>query len=195
LYHLNEWLRANRLSLNINKTAYILFTKRPNQKPVNFKIKIGQSEIQRKESTKFLGITIDSNLSWKQHISYIKGKLKSANYIINNVKKFIPKQSLLTLYHSLIQPHIEYGLILWGGANKNIMNELTLLQKKAIRIINKQKPFEHTSPLFKHSNVLKLSDLYHYNVAQFMFKFYHNLLPKSLNKLFTVHKTYHQYQI
>ena len=55
--------------------------------------------------------------------------------MINRIKNHVPKDSLVTLYHSLIQPHLEYGLMLWGSANKTQINELFLLQKKAIRVI------------------------------------------------------------
>ena len=193
LYNLNEWLKANKLSLNINKTVYVPFTNKYKPKPNSLNIIIGDSVIQQKQSTTFLGIKIDSYLNWKQQLAHIKGKVKSAIYMINRIKNHVPKDSLVTLYHSLIQPHLEYGLILWGSANKTVINELFLLQKKAIRIINKAHFYEHTSPLFRSNKILKLTDLYEYNIAKFMFKFNCGILPSSLNKIFTTNKTHHQY--
>lgn len=193
LCSLNEWFKANKLSLNINKTVYIVFSRSPNQKPENINIKIGDSIIQQNQSATFLGITIDSHLNWKQQITKVKGKVKSSIYIINRIKNFIPKHSLLTLYQTLIQPHLEYGLILWGGANVSLLKELFILQKKAIRIINKTHYYEHTSPLFRNNKILKLTDLYEYNIAKFMFRYDQGILPSSLNRIFTTNKTHHQY--
>ena len=185
---LNEWFKSNKLSLNINKTVYVLFGKNRALKPSHLEIRIGNSIIQQKQSTTFLGITIDANLNWKQHITHVKGKLKSSLYMINRIKNFIPKDSLQTLYYSLMQPYLENGLILWGGANKCIINELIVLQKKAIRIINRAHYQEHTSPLFKNNKILKVTDLYEYNIAKFMFKYDHGTLPAALNRLFVTKK-------
>jgi hypothetical protein len=192
LYFLNEWFKANKLSLNANKSVYIIFSKHK-CKAENLNIKIGGIVIQEKQFTTFLGIKIDANLNWKYHITQIKGKLKSAIFMINRIKNLIPKENLHTLYHTMIQPHLDYGLILWGGANVTLMKELTLLQKKAIRIINKTDYYAHTNPLFKSSKVLKLTDQYEYDIAKFMYKHSQDMLPTSLNRLFITHKMHHQY--
>ena len=55
-------------------------------------------------STKFLGIHIDENLSWKRHICQLNSKIARASFAINQVKNVLPKESLKTLYVALIQP-------------------------------------------------------------------------------------------
>ena len=94
---LSEWLNANKLSLNVSKTHYMIFT--PPRKKVIHKIslKINESELQYVSKTKFLGIIIDSQLSWKEHVSYIKGKICKSIGIINRAKQFLNKESLKCL--------------------------------------------------------------------------------------------------
>ena len=112
--NLYNWFSANKLSLNISKTYFIVFSKSKNVKLSGLKIKIGNTEIERKETTLFLGMHIDSKLNWHEHILNLHTKISKSIYMINRTKHYLPKRQLKILYHSLIQPHIEYGLILWG---------------------------------------------------------------------------------
>ena len=71
------------------------------------------SQFQEK-TTKFLGVFLDETLSWKYHLIYMNNKISGALYGIKQVKKFLPKYSLKTLYLALIQPYISYGMLIWG---------------------------------------------------------------------------------
>ncbi len=77
---------------------------------------------------------------------------------IKQVKHFLPKDSLKTLYLALIQPYISYGILIWGNANSSILKKNVSLQKRAIRIINNAGYNYHTDPLFKKCEIFKLSD-------------------------------------
>jgi len=191
---LNEWFKANKLSLNVSKTVYVLFSECTKRIPNGFDIKIGKSILQEKPYTTFLGLTIDSNLNWRHHIARVKGKLKSSIYMLNRIKNIIPLENMKTLYYTLVQSHLEYAIALWGGANKRLVKDLTVLQKKAIRIINRVHSQEHTDPLFKNNRILKLVDLYDYNVAKLMYRYSSGTVPNALNKIFKQHGTYHNYQ-
>ena len=91
-------------------------------------------------STKFLGIYLDESLSWKAHISHINKKISchKAN------KTCFPYEIIQTLYYALIFPHIEYGFIAWGSASSSILRATSMLQKRAIRSINKSAYNSHT---------------------------------------------------
>ena len=95
LENIREWLCCNKLSLNILKTHYIVFT--PRNKVVNdIDICINDVRIERVYVTKFLGIQIDSQLNWKKHIDYICKKLSKCVGIIAKARKKIYKSSLIT---------------------------------------------------------------------------------------------------
>ena len=79
------------------------------------KVKIGDSEIKEVDFFKFLGLIIDSNLKWQNHIEHCKANIYSSLYIMNQVKNVLSIKQLLILYTTLIQPYLEYGIVLWGG--------------------------------------------------------------------------------
>ena len=93
--------------------------------------------------------------------------------IINKLKYQLPQTTLLTIYNSLILPHLNYCLLALGHDSKRIHK----LQKKAIRIIDKSHFFSHTDPIFKKLNVLKIYDLHYVQQLKFYFKYTNNCLP------------------
>ena len=84
---------------------------------------------------RYLGILIDSNLSWKFHIDYICHKVSKTVGIIAKLRHFVPRHVLLTLYHSLILPYISYGICSWGHAAETHLHKLLVLQKRALRLM------------------------------------------------------------
>ena len=115
LEHLYDWFCANKLSLNVGKTNFIIFSPRPD---INLPetIKFGANNIHRVNCAKFLGVYIDDELEWDQHIKYVSSKLNSGCYAINSVKRILPLHNLKQLYYSLFLSHITYGTTLWGSA-------------------------------------------------------------------------------
>ena len=100
------------------------------QTEINRSIKIGNEELKRKPSIKFLGIIIDEKLNWQNHIETTRNKLSKITYSLKMVKSFLPKQNMKILYQSLIQPYLEYGITLWGGTHKIHLDKLRIVQKK-----------------------------------------------------------------
>ena len=83
--NVTDWLNCNKLSLNIDKTNFVIF--HPPQKKVAFKIKVivNSIEIEQVTSIRYLGIHIDGNLNWKEHFQYVSTKLKEAyRHVIQN---------------------------------------------------------------------------------------------------------------
>ena len=188
LTKLNDWFSANKLALNVKKTKYVIFSPKTSIPPANKSIAIDGKTISRvgnnqtEKSIKFLGISIDENLTWKFHIQNIKSKLCRSLFAINRVKRIFPHDILKTIYFSLIQSHLMYGICSWGSANN--LSKLETLQKRAITLIN-NKPFNsHTEPLFKANSILKLSDIYSSHVSLFAHDCMNNRLPRSFNHFF-----------
>ena len=152
---------------------------------------INNEIVSRVLSTKFLGILIDNKLSWHEHINYISLKISRSLHVMNSIKYLIPKQALLSLYYSLIYPHLNYCTIVWGSAGKSALNGpsplngLKLMQKRAVRIISKNQRLAHTEPIFNNLRLLKLEDIYNFSCLTFMYKFKNNLLPFACNDLVT----------
>ena len=127
-----------------------------------------------------------NGIQW--HLSSINSKLSRALFTIKQVKFSLPQESLHTLYFSLLQPHLTYGILVWGNAKSCFLHKTEVLQKRALRIINCKKFNSHTDPLFKQSGILKLSDLYQLQVLLFMHKYSRDKLPMSFRNIFTLNR-------
>ena len=118
------------------------------EKPV---LKINGVKIESVNTFKFLGITVDSELSWNSHVGEISKKLSRTCGILSRLKHILPSHILVTIYNSLFLPHIHYGITLLGF---NPCSRLIILQKKAIRAITNSKYNAHTEPLFSKLETL-----------------------------------------
>jgi exonuclease III len=194
LLKLNDWFQANKLCLNVKKTKYILFrSSLSNPQLINEHLFINGEEVdrignhQKEKSFKFLGIHIDETLSWKYHIQKVCSKISRSNYMISKAKNFLPKSSLKTLYSSLIQSHINYGILIWGCSS--YLGRIAKMQKKSIRIINNKGYNYHTEPLYKLCEILNIQDQYIYNCQMFMYQLKNDILPKSFKLLKSIYFT------
>ncbi len=97
------------------------------------------------------------------------------------------------LYCTLILPYLTYGIILWGNANKDALDRILKLQKRAVRIISNSSYLCHTKPLFERFNMLDVNKLYKKELSIFMYKYHHSMLPRSFNNMFTNMKNVHNY--
>ena len=173
---------VNKLSLNINKTKFIIFGNKKIDREV--KIMINNVEIEQVYENKFLGVIIDSKLNWKSHITNLRTKISKTVAVMYKMKTILNKNSLYLLYCSLVLPHISYCVEVWGNNYKTLINPIFLLQKKAIRIICKSDYYAPTNPLFIELKILKLADLVELNTALVMYKAHNNLLPCCIQELF-----------
>ena len=172
LYKLDEWLKLNKLSLNVSKTKFIIYHS-PNKHVISPSIKINNTAIERVSNFNFLGITLDEHLSWKHHVDKISVKISKIIGIINLMKRYVPQVILKILYNTLVLPHLNYGLLVWGHKSKPIAQ----LQKKAIRSLTLSRYNAHTEPLFKQLGLLKLKDIYEKQELKFYFEYVNHRLP------------------
>ena len=154
---ISHWLHSNKLLLNTAKSKFMVFFKHPKTIP-KLKLTINDNPIEQVTEFNFLGITIDQNVTWNAHIT--KTSIKIARI-------------LRLIYNSLIHPHFIYGLYLWGFNPKR----LTILQKRAVRILALRPYLSHSTPLFKSLKILKLEDLYITQLYKLYYKNVKNLLP------------------
>ena len=149
--------------------------------------------INKVDSTKFLGVHIDSRLTWNDHIFSLTSTIARNVGVISKLKYILPQPILKTLYQSLIVPHLSYCSIIWSGTSNKNLNRLFILQKRAIRHIAKADSHDHTSPLFRILNLLKLKDLLRVNVACFAHKVLNHILPPSFTDFFHRNNEVHSY--
>ena len=185
LLKINDWMNANKLSLNAVKTQYMIINGTKKLPPMDYNININGIQINRVNSVKFLGIIIDCKLTWNDHIIYIKNKIAKSIGILCKARKKLNEQTLLTLYFSFIHPYLNYGIEIWGNTYKKYTNLLYLLQKKSIRVIKCIGPRESTIDIFKEYNIMNVYEIYQVNVSLFMFKYCKGNLPSIFSDMFT----------
>ena len=193
LASLSDWFRANKLTLHLGKTNFILF-KPKNFKDVNVQLSVNNISITRVKSTKFLGLIIDEHLTWESHGINVANRVSKNLYMLRSVRNLVPSKSLRNLYFSYIHSIINYGLGLWGPMiSVNTFNRSKVLQKKAVRVISKACYNANTAPSFRKLQILRIGDMIDLEVAKLSFRFVKNELPTPIRGLFTPNAFNHNY--
>lgn len=160
---ISNWLKCNKLSLNINKTEVITFGNYSNSVPLTFTISINEQIINRVEYTKYLGIIIDYRLTWEKHIEKIINKTKYLIFILYKLTNIMSYESLMMIYYAFFHSAVNYGSIAWGGAYNNNLQILQRMQNRLLKIIEKNKfiTLKTTPNLIQNFEINSL--LHHYD--------------------------------
>ena len=115
------------LTLNIDKPNFIIF--HPFNKPSkqNVTIKINKKALNEKECIKYLGVIIDSSLSWKHHILSLTKKISRSIGVMYKLRPFLPLKVMKNVYYSLIYSHIVYAIEVWVSAFKSELKKIFVL--------------------------------------------------------------------
>ena len=168
------WLRANKFTLNTQKSRFMLFYQ-PKKRLEIPKIEINNEKIVCVEQFDFLRLILQKHLIWKSHVTKVANTISKTIGIINNLKYQVPQTTLLTIYNSLILNSLILVIVYWHG--DTALSVSTNCKKKAIRIIDKSHFFSHTDPIFKKLTVLKIYDLHYVQQLEFYLKYTNNCLP------------------
>jgi len=144
----DTWMKSNRLSVNYNKTAYMILTVTRSQN-CNFEISMNGVKIQQTDSIKYLGVIIDNRLSWKQQISSLYRKLSQARGVVCKIRHFADIKILRSIYFSLFHPHLQYCIINWGRAYKTLIRPVQVLQNRIVKYMTFSNRTSSASNIFK----------------------------------------------
>jgi len=187
LAHMSKWFDTNKLSLNVDKTKYILFTLHNNIRNTPLEIAIKGTNIERTSHIKFLGVTVDETLTWESHISNIASKISKSIGIIRKVAHKIPQNTRIHLYNALIVPYFTYCHIIWSTASQTRLNRLNLLQKRAVRCIALAPYLAHSQPLLSSLKIMPFFNLRDYHSLTFLYKYINQMLPNTFTSQFLLH--------
>ena len=119
---LMTWIDNNRLVAHNGKSKLVLFTLRPC--PPTPDIEFYNCYLEWVSSVKYLGLILDNKLSFCDHINSVNDRISRARGMIYSVSHILPRTSLLTLYYSLVYPHLVYLIIIWGGVPHSCLSHL-----------------------------------------------------------------------
>ena len=186
----NYWFKANKLSLNADKTKFTLFHKASQSENLPLKLPdliMNDILIERKDSLNFLGILIDETLSWKNHIQVLESKLSRFIGLMYRSRSFLDPSSRKLLYFSFVHSHLSYANIVWGATHLSKLAKLSSQQRHICKIIQFKNRRDSAKPIMENLNILSVANLNFYQVLVFMFKFTNKQLPlKSLLTFLTV---------
>ena len=184
LVKVSRWLRLNKLSLNIDKTHFMIFKRQRRLVESVPEICIDSNSIHQVAKTKFLGVYIDENLSWNAHINYISGKVSRGIGVLKKAKRYLNSTTLHLLYYTFIYPYLGYCNIIWGNTYTTYLSKLQVLQKKIVRLIANLSYRAHTSDSFKKLRILKCRNIHNYQTGIFIYKHKNKEFPPLFNYLF-----------
>ena len=187
------WLDVNKLSLDIDKTNFIIFKspQHPSLQSVN--IKFGKLPINQTCYVKFLGVLLDEKLSWKYHLTELSKKLARTHGMFFKIRHFLPIHVLVCFYNSLFSPFLQYGILVWGLTYETHINPAFLLQKRDVRAISFAHYTAPSTPIFSDLKILKLQDLCHLRLLSFVYQSVNKISPSCFHSFFKLVGSVHQY--
>ena len=193
LNKLSIWFRANKLSLNLKKTKFMVFKPSQKRKSHDIQLFINDYKLDQVKETIFLGVILDENLNWKSEISHVANKVSKSIGIIRKSNFYLSTKSLRTLYFSLVYPYFFYCNLVWASTYKSNLVRLEILQKRVVRTIAKTDPYAHTDPIFRNLGISKLHDMHLLQLGLFMYSHQYRTLPLKFDCKFTLQKEIHSY--
>ena len=140
------------------------------------KLTISNHVIERQDF-KFLGVLLDENLNWKEHIKYTENKTAKKLGLLYKARPFLERNALLALYYSYIQTYINYVNIAWGTTCKTNLKKINSPQKHAIRITFSKNKIAHTKKIFKEQKILNIYQLNILSNIIFMHRVQNKIAP------------------
>jgi hypothetical protein len=167
------------MAAEMNQATCVVFKSKQKRINTDLSRSFNGKVLKKEHVVKFLGVLIDENLSWTEHVTYICKKISKSVGIFYRSRFCLSTNTKLMLYYTIIYPYLTYCNIAWGSTYPTNLNSLLLMQKRAVRAITNACYCAHTKSLFSQ---LKLLDIYQINTfytAKFMFLYHNHLLPSS----------------
>jgi uncharacterized protein YlzI (FlbEa/FlbD family) len=180
------WYYRNKLKINASKCNTLLLGTAQKLKTVDIdkcSITFGNCILKRANSVKYLGITIDSNLSWDQHISNMCRSIAPKIALLRRLKGSVPKEILCQIYKTYIQPLFEYGCTIWSSTSEKNLNKLQRLQNSSARIVEGCFDYVNTRghDIVRNLGWPDLNDRWYYLLAGLIFKCINGIAPRYLS--------------
>ncbi len=190
LDRLKGWLQGNKLSLNVIKTQAMVVGSRPNLKNISDKkveapaFVIDGAEIDIVNNVKYLGVKLDDSLAWDLNTQYLSSKISRALGFLKYAKKIVPKDTLIKMYHGIVEPHFRYCCSVWGGCGETKLQILQKLQNRAARIVTNSSFDVSVSNLIKDLKWQTVNDMIKCETATITYKALSGLAPGYLSNIF-----------
>jgi len=167
IINVDGWFKSNLLLLNMDKTHIIQFHSKTDQIR-NLEVHYENKQLTPVNTIKFLGLIIDSTLSWKQHIDSMIPRLNRACFAIRQIKPYMAVEALKMIYFSYFHSILTYGIVFWGNSVNS--QYIFKIQKRVIRLIANLGVRDSCHCAFKELGILPLYSQYLYSLIMFVAK-------------------------
>ena len=175
---LQDWFYANKLTLNVGKLVCMLF--KPKFKEGKLELTVATKRIDAVKSSKFLGVWLDDELNWKEHVKHLLTKLKSKIGMLYRAKNLLSVHSKRIIYFAQIKSHLTYGMAVWGSMlSGHQLKELQTIQNKCVRQIDLRLSLQD---VYKKHNILKIKSLIKLVNTKLSHKLHLDKLPLQLKQ-------------
>lgn len=154
---LKMWMDQHKLTVNTAKTKYMLFN---TPKETTLNVYYNSQQIELVEMFKYLGVWLDRELKWTEHINMLSKKLAQTAGVFRKISYLIPERTKRNLYFSLFHSHMIYGIAIWGASSQTAMNPLQVIQNKAIKNLYGFHPRTSTALIHSTCRLLTVENLY-----------------------------------
>ena len=176
-------LHRSCLQLNVNKTVGMFFTKRKCNIVSN--ISISGEHINIVPQVKYLGIIIDSNLTFKTQVKKVTQRVKFSLANFKYIRNTMTLNSAKLYMNAMIMSHLTYCLTSWGQTNSSTLKPLATLYKQTLKVLDQKPNRSHHCTILNKHNILSWEDLIKYRNIVLVYKILHNTAPPPLNSLVT----------
>ena len=187
LENVHKWLISNKLTLNVEKTEYMIIGSRNrlNQIHSNPEIVIGEQTIERVARKEFLGVIVDEKLNWHEQVDTQCKKISKNIALLRRAKNYITTDALVTMYNAFVLPHFTYCSTVWQQGNVTHMDKLYKLQKRAARIITGSSYEVRSTDIFKTLHWETIENIFNRRQQLMTFMALREMTPKYLTELFS----------
>ena len=187
LKHVSSWLIANKLTLNVIKTVYMVVGSRQRLATLegDLKLQIDGTSLKRVQITKCLGVQMDENLTWEKHAEHIIQKVACNISILRKVAPILSLDNKIAIYRSIIEPYFNYCCLVWDGLSETLSNKLQRLQNRAARVITGLSYTVRSTEIRKQLGWSSLSEMRSQQKTVMMYKIVNDLAPSYMADMFT----------
>lgn len=159
-----EFFERRKLTVNMDKTKFMTFTSLRTGKPsfdtLCIKTKGYSFQVKSTEYIKYLGIMMDCHLRWNEQANLVIKKIRSLLGKFKSLREICEQDELARVYQALVEPHLNYAILSWGGIANSYYKGIEVAQKWVLKIIYRKPITYPTESLYELSNMFTVRQLY-----------------------------------
>ena len=182
----NDWLNCNKVVVNVSKTIQMNIRTNKKRSDSEQRFSLNSAFIENKPVCKYLGVTIDSKLSFRSHIQSVREKLSKQSGLVSKLRHFVPRAQLIDYYKTCINPIIQYGVLVYACCSYTSLLPIFTLQKKILKFIYFRRKSDTCEDIFVNHSILSAYELHLYELLKFVLRALNGLHSESFcNDMFS----------